>query len=743
MTKLQQKKLPLFLCFLCLISAGFIQNHRPSYLNNLLGLINGIQYDTVIKYDQHEPPQRVRVVVVNIDNRSIEKEGRWPWPRNKLALLENNLKKAGVVVVAYDIVMAQAEVNYALGLKKALTRLPSEDKALAQQMGLLLDKVAKFVDNNQSFADAIKQSEVVLGYLFDQESSLKIGMLPSPLVNEKQVSIDASQLATYHFTGYEGSLKELLEAAPHSGFVSAIYDSDDVLRHDLLVAAYHHKLYASLALSTVMRYLMANGIELKTYANAGVQKIKGIYVGGVFIPTNPKGQVLIPYYGPPGTMEYYSASDVIEGHLSANQLAGAIAVVGSTMLVMSDLHPSPLYDEFPGVEVNANVISGILSQQMVAEYDWQTRRGAFILVLLGLFPAILFAFLGPILLPIAYVFLIFALWLSSLLLFIHQKIYIDWSLFFLLLTTQATVNFVCSFYDERRQKNRIRHLFGQYVPPSHIKQLTASPKTYNMDGESRNMTVFFADIRDFTSISASLDAIGVKHLLNTIFTPITDIIFKHQGTIDKYVGDMIVAFWGAPLEDSQHPRHAVEAALAIKQHLPIINQQLQEINLPSVKLGMGLCTGLMNVGDMGSTFRRAYTVLGDTVNLASRLQSLTKFYQVNILTNEATRSNQEDLIWQLIDKVVVKGSKEVVTIYEPLGYRKEITPALSTELQEYESALYAYYQQDWEAARDRFEALCASYPKRYLYKMYAVRIAEKRNEPKLPDWDGAFIHTHK
>ena len=740
---LKNKAIPIGLGFLCIVLAFFVQNFKIPYLSNPLSDLSGLIYDGLININVQLLPQTVKVVVIDIDDESVLQEGRWPWPRNKMATLIDSLKKAGVLVVALDIVMSQPEINYATGVSQRLPELLGPNAELTQKMVPLLNEVAPQFDNDKLFATALQQNDVVLGYLFQEDPSIKVGMIAPPLKNQESEPIYTSNLMVHEFKGYNGILKEFSNVSPSSGFVSSIPDEDGMLRYGLLVAGFNNQLYASLALTTVMNYLMTDTIELVTYEDMGIKSLKGIQVGGVYIPTNQSGQLLIPFYGPPGSMDYYSASDVMSGHLHENELTGAIAVIGSSMVLLADLHPSPISDSFPGVEINANIISGILSQQIVTYFQWYSWLGILAMVGLGIFLSFAFAFLGPILLVFAFLLFIFLAWLVSWLFFSHYHLYIDITVILFMGTLQAILHFVASFQLERRQKNKIRNLFGQYVAPDHVKQLTEFPDLYTMEGEERNMTVFFSDIRNFTSLSEELSATDVKLFLNTIFTPITEIIFAHHGTVDKYVGDMVVAFWGAPIVDPQHATHAIETALVIQNKLAQINDQLKDKNLPSMKIGMGLSTGLMNVGDMGSAFRRSYTVLGDTVNVGSRLQDLTKFYQVSILVGESTRINQDQFLWQFIDKVSVKGRREALNIYEPLGYYEEASDAIHEELNNYERAITNYFQQDWVQAKSLFEQLVNHYPAKYLYQLYVSRINERMTQPTQLAWDGSYIHTHK
>ena len=727
---LRHRAIQLMLSLVCVVFVFFIQHFKVPYLSIPLSDLDGFIYDGMINMNLHKTPQRVKVVVIDIDSQSIQQEGRWPWPRDKMALLIENLKKAGTRVVALDIVMSQSEMNYAQGIIDRLPEFFGQYSAITQKIEPLLHEIAPKFDYDGVFAGAIKQNNTILGYLFNNYPGSKVGMIAPPLRNEKAQLINPSHLMVHHFKGYNGSLKRFFDASPASGFLSSIPDEDGILRYGLLVAGFNHQLYASLALSTVMRYLMVNAIELVTYHDTGREALEGIKVGGIFIPTNPSGQLLIPFYGLPGTMDYYSAGDVISGRLHDNELAGTIAVIGSTMVMFADLHPCAVSDAFPGVEINANIISGILSQQIYYYFHWATWFGNILLVGLGLLLTFSFAFLGPVALISAYFVFILSAWLTSLFFFVYYHMYITIAAILFMGTLQAIIHFIASFQLEQWQKNKIRDLFSQYVAPDYVKQIIEFPELYNMDGEERNMTVFFSDIRNFTTLSEPLNATDVKLLLNTVFTPMTEIIFAHHGTIDKYVGDMVVAFWGAPMDDNQHTTHAIETALLIQNDLERINQQLREKNLPSVKIGVGLSTGLMNVGDMGSAFRRSYTVLGDVVNVGSRLQDLTKFYQVNILAAESTRINQDRFIWQFIDKVLVKGRRETLNIYEPLGYYQDATRALHEELDAYEGALALYFQQDWLQAKPAFEKLSVSYPARYLYQLYLSRIVEQMNQSK-------------
>ncbi len=723
----------------CTVFLLIIDLYNTPFITSFITRMDGQIYDQIINLNWHPQPQNPRVVVINIDENSVQKEGRWPWPRDKMADLISKLKQNGVVTIGLDIVMSEAEINYALGLQKKLEQLGPLAVPDQKQLMLTLTMLAPKIDNDHAFAQTLLDHNVVLGFLFQHESDVKKGTLPPPLVYESNIPISVDQLSLYQFEGYNGVLKLFLQSSTQAGFVTNIPDPDGVVRHSLILANYNNKLYPSLALKTAINYLLVDNAELLI----NDQRLDGIKIGGIFIPTNSHGQILVPFWGKPGTLDYYSATDILHDKVDKKDLDSSIAIVGSSMTLLADLHDSPIAPLFPGVEMVGNIVQGIVSQQLVSEYHWHTTQGVISLISFGIIFSLIFPFLGILGKLVVALSTIFFLLASTLLLYVFKSFYIPSALLITLIILQAVINYAYSYVLERRQKQKINQLFGQYVPEQYVKELIESPDQYSMEGQTLKMTVFFADIRNFTTISESLDAAGVKHLLNTFFTPITEIIFRHRGTIDKYVGDMIMAFWGAPLADENHAYNAVTASMEIFRHLSKINEKMIENNLPQVSIGIGLSTGMMNVGDMGSEFRRSYTVLGDTVNLASRLQDLTKFYQVNILVNDITCAESNTFLWRAVDKVSVKGRKTALTIYQPIGILAEASTESLQELEQYNNALADYYAQNWQSAETKFAELNAQHPNVYLYQLYLQRITSFKTTPPTKDWNGVYTHLHK
>lgn len=723
----------------CTIFLLIIDLYNIPFITSFIARMDGQIYDQMINLNWHHPPENPRVIVINIDENSVQKEGRWPWPRDKMAELVSKLKQNGVVTIGLDIVMSEAEINYALGLQKKLKQLGPIVLPDQKQLMLTLEKLAPKIDNDHAFAQTLLDHNVVLGFLFQHESDVKKGTLPPPLTYQSNIPISINDLPLYSFEGYNGVLNLFLQASMQAGFVTNLPDPDGVVRRSLVLATYDNKLYPNLALKTAMNYLLVDDAELIV----NDQRLDGIKVGGLFIPTNAHGQLLVPFWGKAGTLDYYSATDILHDKIDKKELDSSIAIIGSSMTLLADLHDSPIGSLFPGVEMVGNVVQGIVGQQLVSEYHWHTTHGGIFLITVGIIFSLMFPFLGILGKLVVAVTTIFLLLTTTFLLYVFKSFYLPSALLITLIILQAIINYAYSYVLERRQKQKINQLFGQYVPEQYVKELLESQDQYNMDGQTLKMTVFFADIRNFTTISESLDAVGVKHLLNTFFTPITEIIFRHRGTIDKYVGDMIMAFWGAPLADEHHAHNAVTASMEIFQHLSTINEKMVENNLPQVTIGIGLATGLMNVGDMGSEFRRSYTVLGDTVNLASRLQDLTKFYQVNILVNDTTSIESKAFLWRAVDKVSVKGRKTALTIYHPLGLLAEAAPETLQELEQYHSALADYYAQNWQSAKAKFIKLNEQHPQEYLYQLYLERIVLFQSTPPTKDWDGVYTHLHK
>jgi adenylate cyclase len=306
----------------------------------------------------------------------------------------------------------------------------------------------------------------------------------------------------------------------------------------------------------------------------------------------------------------------------------------------------------------------------------------------------------------------------------------------------AMLQITYRFFVEQRNKRHLSQVFGQYIPPSLVEEIDEVGEEVSLEGESREMSVLFSDVRGFTTISEGLDATELTRMMNEFLTPFTQAIQSHRGTIDKYMGDCVMAFWGAPLTDPEHARHALLAAFDMLAAVKSLDEPFRSRGWPAIRVGVGIASGDMNVGNMGSEFRIAYTVMGDTVNLGARLEGLTKQYGVDIIVNDRTARLVPEFTFRELDLVRVKGKQEPVAIYEPLGPGGEIARETAQELRLYDSALAAYRRKDWNAAQDTFQSL-KERTDHLLYNVYLDRIERFRGEPPPDDWDGVFSHLNK
>jgi adenylate cyclase len=582
----------------------------------------------------------------------------------------------------------------------------------------------------------------VLGYAIADASNIPKGSLPPPLVMDSWL---VESLVLIDIESYIANLDLLQERASGGGFFSIMPDDDGVIRTAPLLARRNGQLYGSLALETVRQFLDAQQILLTPKPIGDYMAVESVSLDGLTdIPTDGFGYVLIPYRGKAGSFPYISSADVINGDFSAGFFENRIVLFGTTAVGLYDMRSTPVQSVFPGVEVHANVIAGLLDGHFPAEPPWALGANVALLLTLGLMSVFIVPFIKPV-----------AIILISLLMLalVTALNFWAWTEFGLVLAIIAplflivligTADLAYGFLTEARGRRQLKAVFGQYVPPEIVDEMNRNPDgDFALEGESRELSVLFCDIRGFTTISESLAADELKQMLNFFFTPMTRIIFERRGTIDKYVGDMIMAFWGAPVHDSQHHQHAVLGALEMLDTLEKMQPELSERGWPRIEIGVGINSGMMNVGDMGSEYRRAYTVIGDAVNLGSRLESLTKYYGVRLIVSETTAEKLEGIVLRGLDRVKVKGKDEPVNIFEPLGTTDSVTAEQVTEVEDSNRAQGLYYEGLWDDAQRAFEQLKQAFPERKVYTLYLERIAALREQGVGPGWDGVFTHTSK
>ena len=677
-----------------------------------------------------------RIVIIEIDEKSLLELGRWPWSRATIADLVDRVFEAGAAVMAMDVMYTEPQQD---GIGELLDSMSDE---LRDSILENIPLPESFGGADQRLARSLEGRKVVLGYAIAEASSFPKGSLPPPLVMDSWL---VESLVLIDMDSYIANLDILQQRASGGGFFSIMPDDDGIIRTAPLLARRNGELYGSLALETVRLFLDAQQILLTPKPIGDYMVVESVSLDGLTdIPTGGFGYVLVPYRGKTGSFPYISSSDVLNGDIPEGIFENRIVLFGATAIGLYDMRSTPIESVFPGVEVHANVIAGLLDGHFPNEPPWALGTNVALLLALGVMSVFIVPFIAPVAIILISLLMLVLVTALNLWAWTEYGLVLAIVAPLLLIILIGTADLAYGFLAEAHGRRQLKAVFGQYVPPEIVDEMNQDPDAnFALEGESRELSVLFCDIRGFTTISEGLAADELKKLLNYFFTPMTRIIFERRGTIDKYVGDMIMAFWGAPVHDPQHPQHAVLGALAMLDKLTEMQPELRERGWPEIKIGVGINSGMMNVGDMGSEYRRAYTVIGDAVNLGSRLESLTKYYGVRLIVSESTRAGLEGIVLRTLDRVQVKGKNEPVDIYEPVGESNAVSAELLQEVEESNRAMVYYFAADWEQARSAFQALNNAHPERKMYGIYLERIQALEEQGVKPGWEGAFRHTSK
>ncbi len=685
-------------------------------------------------------PER-RIVILDIDEKSLGEVGRWPWSRELMAELVDKLfARHGVALAAFDVVWAERDTSSGL---ESLDRLAKGELADQAQFQAAYARLRPGLDFDARFAASLRDRPVVLGYYFNsEERAVRANALPRPVLPKG--SFAGRDVEFYEWKGYTGNLPALVANAAASGHINTVTDSDGVLRRVPLLTEFDGEYHEAFSLA-IFRTLLAKSLGAAPAVEPGFKDraLEWIRLGPFEIPVDHNAAALVPYRGGAKPFRYLPLADVLKDRVAPGELKDKIVIVGATAPTLEDLRSTPVSGVLPGVEVHANLVAGMLDHEF-RRRPWYTQGAEVLLLLAG---GVVLAVLIP---------LLSALWASvavlagtALIVIFNVAVWQGGGLVLplasslLMVAALYTVNMAYGYFVESRSRRLIAQRFREYVPPEVVAKMERDPARYDMP-RSAELTILFADVRGFTGISETLEPEALREYINDYLTEMSVIIrSRHQGTLDKYIGDAIMAFWGAPMADARHARNAVLAALDMRKTCSALNERFQARGWPALAIGIGINSGTVRVGDMGSQLRRAYTAMGDAVNVASRLESLTKHYGVGVLAGEATRRQVEDMAWREIDRVKVKGKDEAISVYEPLGPAAALDGAAQEELRLWAQALRAYRARNWDLAEVNLVNLQRLAPGCILYRVYAEQVTRARATPMTADWQAVTVFDEK
>src|SRR5271165_2309460 len=694
------------------------------------------------------------IVIVAIDQKSEDLLGRWPFPRTVFADTLDFMHAAKARVVAFDIGFPEPDQNSALETLRQLKKdyhasgNAQDPKFLAE-----LNRLEAAADNDKKLSDAISRfGNAILGYFFffdkkEAEGQNKeiVGGFMNFLAFQAYPQVikpkNSGEFEGLQGVGLAPDLPQYADPAKNFGFFNVQPDSDGTVRSEPVIIEFDKAYYPSLDIATTLAYTNASLDKVAVVFNQG--GLSRVNLGAVTVPTDPWGMVQIDFHGPTDTYPTYSIADVVQRRLSPELFRDKIVLLGPPATGIADTRPTPFDGAFPGVEVHANFIDNLLNGAFI-------RRGARENLLDMLF---IFLFSIPIALVISTMrparsALLLLVAASAFVFFAYHEFAVQrvWLAMFLPLATLfGTYSTVVSYsyFFEEREKKAVRGAFQQYMAPEVIAQVLDRPELLRLGGEEKRLTAMFADIRGFTSLSEGLTPTALVDLLNEYLSEMTEIIFSHQGTLDKYIGDAIMAFWGAPLETADHAERACRAALGMSAAMERLQDRWEKQGRPRIDIGIGINTGPMLVGNMGSARRFNYTIMGDDVNLASRLEGVTKTFGTRLIINQTTWEEvRTKMVTRELDLIRVKGKKKPVAIYQVLA-PVEDRMHYADLVDRFEEALACYRGGNWRAARELFQALHADYPNDGPIRTFNARCATFAEEPPRGVWDGVYEMTTK
>jgi adenylate cyclase len=673
-------------------------------------------------------------VIVDIDEQSLAAYGQWPWPRTLLADLVNKLTRLGSAAIGFDIIFAEPDRMSPAVAAQSFRDLDAQTRA----------QLEKLPSNDDVLAAAMRQSRVVLGESGSHLALLEDGPA-TPGAGFAMMGPDPSSwLLT--FPGMIKNIPVLEQAAAGRGFLTIRPEPDGVVRRVPMVIKAHGKVVPALTLDMLRVVTGAGAIRIKTDA-AGIQSVA---VPGLVLPTDRNGQLWI-YFSPYDPSRYVSAKDVLEDRVPADRFRRRLVLIGTSAVGLRDIKTTPIDPAMSGVEIHTQVLENVLGNSTLVYPNYAIGAELLAAVVFSLAIIVLGPILGATTMLVLGAVVAAILMAGSWYFFIQHRVLLDATspliVTFLIYLTLIFIN----YFREQMQQRRIRLAFGQYLAAPLVDQLAHSHETLVLGGEERDMTIMFSDIRGFTTISETYkhDPQGLTSLINHFLTPMTNAIIEHKGTIDKYIGDAIMAFWNAPLHDDAHDLNACEAALEMLHRVEMLNQQREREareasqNFIPIKVGIGLNTGRCVVGNMGSDLRFNYSVLGDPVNLASRLEGQSKTYNVPIILGTRTALAAQDKFAVLeLDLITVKGKTEPETVYALFGRSELAGSERFAQLKRVFGEMLALYRRRDFAGAKKMLVRCRevgdSFGLHGFCDLYAARIAVFEKEPPPADWDGVF-----
>ena len=737
-------------------------SHNPVGIKDkLISLIRKIDLDTIDLRFRIRGPVHANsdIVLVVIDEKSLEKEGKWVWPRRKMAELVTKLSEAGAKVIGFDILFSEPDKNDKWMIKtieKIREKIGRDN--IEKEINDYLEKIKDEASNDKSLAKAIKKckAKTVLGYFFhfgaddlsyisdkDKKEHIK------NIQNSRYITMypSGTDLKTQPVNGIheaalpESNIKIISLASDYSGYFNIIPDIDGAVRSLPITVKTGEMFYTPMDVMIVKACMNIKGAPILKLVKNFDLEAESIRIGSMSYPLE-NAQLIINYRGGEHTYRHISITDILHGHVEKNALKNKIVIIGATAIGLYDMRVTPYSNTFPGLEVHANIIDNFMANDFLKKTTWVIdvlAIAAFPLILglvlpsLGILP-------GSILSAIIFAgYLVFSQYL-----FAKHRIIINVIFPVAMIIIMYLIITTYRFMVESRQKRFIKNAFSHYLAPSVIKEIIESPENLELGGKECYITAFFSDIQGFTTISEQFHPKEVGEILNEYLTEMTDIILSHQGTVDKFEGDAIIAFFGAPNEIENHAKVACIASIEMQKRLANLRKKWKQEDKPELITRIGMCTGMAIVGNMGSKTRFDYTMIGDTVNTAARLEGLNKHYETNILISETTKNDVgDDIIVRELDIVAVVGRKKPLKIFQVVDFAENITPYMKDTIKYYKEGLDLYRNRKWDMAIYAFEKALLKTPGDGPSIKFIERCRHYKENPPPDEWKAVFFQREK